>query len=507
MYARGSLADYNDWADIVEDDGWNAANLKKYILKHQTLDNIDTAEPKHSLIGEHHGQNGPVRTSFNTEPPSAIEEAFIKSANAVTGLEKPKDPWSGDHIGFYSTMGAVARTGPYKGKRSYAARGYLDLAVGRSNLNILVEACVQRITLLEDSPTASGVEFTHGGKSYDVNAKREVIVSCGAVQTPQVLELSGIGSPDILSAAGVKVRIPNNEVGENFQDHVINGVGYYTAPGVCTGDIMAIPEVMAQTQKQYAQNQDGPMSSIGSTHGFFPYKISVSGEELEKTVKQIEESIIDSTSTFQKKQLAKVMEHLQSSKSANIQVVLLPVRFNPEEGLYDQSKLYGPLEPPQMEGPMHMGVGVMLQYPASRGSVHIRSSNVKDPPVIDPGYITHPADVSTLAGALKLLDKIMHHEQISPMLQGRYFPDSKYDLQDLEQNREVVRNLGLGEYHACGSVAMGAALDSSLLVKGTTNIRVIDASIFPNNVSGNICSSVYTVAERAADIIKEKYSI
>lgn len=124
-------------------------------------------------------------------------------------------------------------------------------------------------------------------------------------------------------------------------------------------------------------------------------------------------------------------------------------------------------------------------------------------PVIEPNYLGHDADVTAIAAGLRMIDNITKNKFVTEYLGDRKFPSSSTDLQDLEQGKEVVRGLVLGEYHPCGSVALGDALDSRLIVKGTSNIRVADASVFPNNVSGNIVSSVYAVAEKAADLIKK----
>lgn len=133
---------------------------------------------------------------------------------------------------------------------------------------------------------------------------------------------------------------------------------------------------------------------------------------------------------------------------------------------------------------------------------------MNDHPAVDPGYLTHPADAAVIAGGLKLFDTVCKNQHIAPMLGERFWPaDPSVDLQDVSQGAKYVHDIVLGEYHVCGSVAMGAALDSRLRVKGVQNLRVVDASIFPNHVSGNICSSVYSVAEKAADMIKSDHAL
>jgi choline dehydrogenase-like flavoprotein len=122
-------------------------------------------------------------------------------------------------IGFYNTLGLVARSGPNKGMRSYAARGYFAANAHRPNLHVLCGATVANIVL--DGDKATGVKFIRDGQEHTVNAKKEVIVAGGAIHSPAILELSGIGDPEVLRKAGVEPKIENKAVGENFQDHVL----------------------------------------------------------------------------------------------------------------------------------------------------------------------------------------------------------------------------------------------------------------------------------------------
>lgn len=126
-------------------------------------------------------------------------------------------------------------------------------------------------------------------------------------------------------------------------------------------------------------------------------------------------------------------------------------------------------------------------------------------PAIDPAYLKHPADVAVLAAGVKFLDKVSTSKSLADKFAKRINPAPGLNLQKPEDAEEAVRDWVLGEYHPCGSCAMGDVLDSKLRVKGVTGLRVADASVFPNHVSGNIVSSVYAIAERAADIIKAEY--
>ncbi|OGE47793.1 hypothetical protein PENARI_c037G02962 [Penicillium arizonense] len=502
MYVRGSLQDYDDWAELAEDEGWSAEIMQQYMRKHQTLEPIDPSITDTStmpLVGQFHGTSGPVRTSFN-DTIMPVENDIIKACEETTGLpNKPLDPWSGDHIGFYHTLGTVVRTGPNKGKRSYAARGYYEAnRESRPNLKVLCEALVNKVVL--DGNKASGVSLSHGGVEYQVSARREVVVCGGTIKSPQILELSGIGDPAVLEAAGVECKVANAAVGANVQDHSITITMFDVQPGVVTLDTLAqVPEAMQAAAKQYAESATGPLSCVASMQGFFPAKKVLSEEEFEGVLKSIRDVV--PTSAFHEKQLKQIIAHLESDHSANLQVVLVPATMT-LEGLQHQSKL---LAPRAADKPAGFTFALCLQYPVARGSIHIDSADPTKPPVINPNYGGHEADISVLAAALRWSDKVTESSHLKQSILGRTYPEPEVDLQDFDTARQAIHELIAGEYHICGSVALGDALDSRLRVKGVEGLRVADASVFPNNVSGNIVSSVYAVAEKAADLIREDW--
>jgi choline dehydrogenase-like flavoprotein len=471
------------------------------------------------LVGEFHGTSGPVPTGFNdTIPP--VENDIIRACEDVTGItSKPIDPWSGDHIGFYHTLGAVARTGPNKGKRSYAARGYYEAnRATRPNLKVLCEALVNRVVL--DGNKATGVSLTHDGVEYQVSARREVIVSGGTLKSPQILELSGIGDPEILKAAGVECKVANSGVGANVLDHAITLSVLDVHPGIVTLDTLSqVPEAMEAAGKQYAETSGGPLSSICSMQGFFPAKKILSETELADIVQSIRD--IKPTSAFHAKQLAQTIAHLESDHSANMQLVTVTASMDPQ-AISHQAKIIEPRSADQLAG---LTLALCIQYPVARGTIHIESAGelqpstnpfISDqdilinpdptkPPVINPNYGGHPADISLLAAFLRWGDKVAESKHLESSILQRRYPKPSVNLQDMDAAREAVHDLVAGEYHISGSVAMGDALDSRLRVKGVEGLRVADASVFPNNVSGNIASSVYAVAEKAADLIREDW--
>jgi choline dehydrogenase-like flavoprotein len=372
-YVRGSDADYDDWATLVKDDSWSSDKVKKYMRKHQTLEPIDNAVTDRStmpFVDVNHGTSGPVRTSFN-DSKIPIEDAIIQGCDEASGYsKKPTDPWSGDHIGFFNTLGSVIRTGPNKGKRSYAARGYYEANKDRPNLKVLCEALVNKVNI--QGTTATGVNFRYGGNTYDVKAKKEVIVSGGTIMSPQILELSGIGNPEILRKAGVECKINLPQVGENFQDHVLTAAGYKVQDGIFTLDGLYKPEMMQAAQKELMEKQGGPLTCVSSCQGFFPYNLIATPSELVETIQSIRDTQTKSTSKFEREQLEQIIAHLQSSKSANLQLVIIPATGNLHDGVKNQAVIFPP--PSDPSAPYGVTFAMCLQYPVSRGSIHIQSS-------------------------------------------------------------------------------------------------------------------------------------
>ena len=181
------------------------------------------------------------------------------------------------------------------------------------------------------------------------------------------------------------------------------------------------------------------------------------------------------------------MKHLKDDKSASLQLVLVAHNFG-EEAYADQSKLFSPLEPGKA---MSITVAICLRCPLSRGSVQIKTADVNDHPTLDPALLQHPADTAVLATGLRLLDKIAGSKAIVGKIAKRTCPvDPSVDLCDAAQAQAYTRESVLTEYHPVGSCAVGDTVDASLRIKGVRNLRVADASVFPNHVSGNCLSSV-----------------
>ena len=491
IYARGQKQDYDNWASLGN-KGWAWEDIRPYFLKHEHLDDPDSlANKQSSLEKAHHGFEGPIHTSF----PSfryEIEERWVEACQTALNDRGhlPDDGWSGEHRGVFSALTTVDH-GSAKGTRSYSASGYLEPALKRDNLKVITNAHAARAVLSQDSGLVkvTGVEFLHKGKLYVAEAVREVVICAGAFLSPQLLELSGIGDPSILARAGVQTIVKNEEVGANFQDHILTGISYTLGPNTESREILQHEGIKEKAMDQYSKSQTGPLSTSSSNTGFIPYKNIASEDEI-KTVTDLiascDKEVSDQT-------------RLETNRFANPETAgihLFAGNFSFDQPGDEKLESKGP----------SFGMGVSLELPFSRGSVHITSSSPLEQPAIDQGYLSHPADIAMLCTTMRYADKCFQMPCLADKVIERRHPAPAYDLQDQAQLEDYIRGHSQTEHHPMGTVAMGKVVDERLKVFGVQGLRVCDASVFPGNISGNLVGTVYAVAEKGADLIKQDWS-
>jgi choline dehydrogenase-like flavoprotein len=397
-------------------------------------------------------------------------------------------------MGFFSSLAAVDRTND-KGRRSYAATGYLRPNLGRPNLKVLTEALATKVTL--DGDTATGVEFQHGGQNYSVKASKEVILSGGVINSPQLLELSGIGDPEVLNAAGVGCKIENKRVGANFQDHVLGGMLYDLKDGVISLDAMHGAEYAKAAAEQYEKEQNGPLGNPGMLMGFVSYASLVSQEQLDATIQEIRKNSLAKTD-FEKAQEEVIVRQLSDPSFANIQTfckytctaLCITIISDEPPGIPCQLDLSGGEDQIQFfsappEGKNRVALLVCLEHPLSRGTVHITSSDPTKAPRIDPGYFRNGADAKIIAEGIKWMDKVAARPILAKSLGERVQPAPGASIESEQERIDFVKNHISTQYHLIGTCTMGEVVDDTLKVKGAKNLRVIDASTFPGHVSGN----------------------
>lgn len=511
MYNRGQAGDYDAW-ETLGNKGWSFKDLLPYFKKHEHFDDPSEYSSKNNIPLEttydlnFHGNNGPIHTSFSTWRFPQEREWIAACTKLGKRMGSPKDGWSGDHIGTFHSLSTIDRSsGPADGTRSYAVTGYLLPHAKRPNLHVLTDALV--VKLIVDGGSIQGLDFIYSETSYSVKTKKEVVLSAGAFKTPQILELSGIGNPDILSKAGIECQVENRPVGENLQDHPASGFGLELVDGLQSLDALKDPTIAQKYMVEYMTDRTGPLSSGGSTTGFASYADLAEPSEVKALQKLMLEGEDPPSGGHTVEAKEMIAEELANPDDATFQYLIVPVAVN----FSANSQTEFLAGDPSMQGKHGVFFTILLSRPLSVGSVHITSSNPLDPPAIDPAFLCHEADAELMAKGLELCLKITETSPFKECIKRRYHPEESWDLNDKDERKRYVRRHVGTAYHPLGSASMGergvGVVDERLRVWGTKGLRIVDASIIPLQVSGNIQSAVYAVAEKASDMIKEDWGL
>jgi len=364
-------------------------------------------------------------------------------------LENNGIPYNADINGELQEGVSFLQTHQQNGRRWSSADGYLNSAVmERPNMFLRHSAHVTKI--LFEGKRAVGVEFLEGGEKRVVRATKEVILCAGTVNTPQLLMLSGIGPQDHLRQLNIPVVLNLPGVGQNLHDHVFITLSYNTSlPSLHTEETLA-------NIWDWVKNGEGPMTSP----------------------------------------CAEVIAFEKSS---------------PKLPAPDIELLAGPLFYIQHGAKIPSGNGVtlgaILLKPKSRGSLKLKTGNPLDAPLIDPNYLAESDDLNLLIKYVKRIRKLMDSKPIKDYLHAEVHP-GKQEVETDQQIEEFIRNELMTIYHPVGTCKMGpksdymAVVDEKLLVHGLENVRVIDASIFPNIISGHTHSATVMIAEKVSEYIK-----
>jgi choline dehydrogenase len=394
---------------------------------------------------------------------------------------------------------------PASGTRSYAGNAYYQPNINRQNLTVLTDAQVSKITFShrDGQIFASGVDFTSFGFNYHVKTQHEVLLCAGSIQSPQILELSGIGSRNVLEPLGIKVVVENQNVGENFQDHGIIPLSYQAADGVTTFDSFEIVGVEAAATTQFYANQTGLLSSLIGSNANLSYQQvdQRTGHVSSTPISELTQMAVSNAVPILKKQYKLLGEALLNPKDSVYQMIYIPVGV--QKGFADGEGTPSPGN--------FITFYVSVARPYSRGSVHITSKDPTAAPIIDPNYLSHPLDVELFSDGVLFLQYLATKEPFASLLKdgGKAFHPGYAHL-NKETVGEFCREALTSESHPLGTCSMmpeeeGGVVDPKLKVYGVANLRVIDASIFPLGIRNNLQTSVYAVAEKAADIIKSDW--
>ncbi|TDL15491.1 aryl-alcohol-oxidase from pleurotus Eryingii [Rickenella mellea] len=471
FYTRGSSDDYDGYARLTGDNGWSWNSLKKYIPRHEKF--VPPADD-HNTTGEFvpsaHGKNGLVQVSL----PGF---AFPSDEHVIaTTKELPQEfPFNQDHndgtlLGVAWSQGTVG----HPAKRSSSATAYLaDEFLNRPNMHVLVHAQATKIIqtgTVKGRPSFHAVQFGDGlnltGPFHAVNATKEIIVSCGPIGTPHLLQLSGIGDAKALAQVGIKSVINNPHVGQNMTDHSL-AVAPYTVPDGQSLDHFLRGDNLTASVAEWNATMKGPLTFAVSNHlGFhrLPNNSSILAGG----------------------------DPSAGPGASHIELVLSPtwVQFpdpRPPTGSF-------------------FTISVAVSCPTSRGTITLASADPFAQPNIDPNYMATDFDIKTHIEGVKMAQRFVAAKAWDGFILEPFgaYANATTD----EKIEEYLRSTALTFSHILGGAEVSAkgaswgVVDPDLKVKGAEGLRVVDASIFPYLPSAHPMAATYLFAERASDLIK-----
>jgi choline dehydrogenase len=443
VFVRGQPADYEDWRS-AGNPGWGWQDVLPYFRK---------LEDHAWGASEYHGAGGPVHVHDPADTVHPLCKTFL-AACAQAGIAI-----TGDFNGAVAEGAGLWQVTIRNGVRVSSASAYLRPARRRPNLELTTGARAARV--LFTGATATGVEYLRGGSRLTATARREVLLTAGAIGSPQLLELSGIGDPGLLRRLGILPVAALPAVGGGLQDHVC--VSYIYRSKVPTLNDELGPFLgKARAALRYALRRDGPLSMSVNQAGAFVR----SRPELGRP---------------------------------NLHIYFNPASYSSTTS--GQSRRL--LNPDPFPGFL---MSFNTCRPTSRGSVHVRSPDPLASPAIVPNSLSTPEDIADVYEGARVLRRLSGAKPLAAVIESELLPGERVrsDAEVLEDFRHRAGSV----FHPCGTCAMGpdpmrSVVDPRLRVHGVTNLRVVDASVFPAVTSGNINAPTLMLAEKAADLIRE----
>lgn len=436
LHVRGQSQDYDTWAQLGN-RGWSFDDVLPYFLKTERFARGGS---------EIRGGQGPLPVADMAQKHDIVD-AFIRAGVECGYPENPDyNATSQEGFGYYQVT-------QDKGRRMSAAHAYLHPIRHRQNLKIVTSARVQH--LLMEGKKVTGVRYRARGESTDEYAGRSVLLCAGAVQSPQLLEVSGIGNPEILKTHGIEVSHPLSGVGENYRDHYAARISWRVKNGLTLNQqargLRLVKEVLL-----YGFLRRGILTNSGGIgHGFVKTRPELS--------------------------------------SPDCQMFFAPATF---DGLTRE-----------LEREPGMTIGAYQCRPESQGSIHLTSPDIHQDPEIRANFLDVELDCQTLVAGLRIARQLGQTQALSRYVDFELSPGNA--CQSDTELLDYARATGSTTYHVMGTCKMGretdplAVVDERLYVHGLEGLRVIDASVMPTMPSGNINAAVLMIAEKAADMINE----
>ncbi len=442
LYVRGHARDYDEWAQLGC-RGWSYDDVLPYFKKSEGSDR----QPD-----DFHSTDGPLLTTQHTSE-HPLNKAFL---NAASEMDLPySEDFNGasqEGVGWYDQT-------IRNGRRQTTAQAYLRMAEKRENLTILTEAQVRRVTLKGKKTT--GVSVERKGKVEEWTASKEVILSGGAINSPQLLQLSGIGDPDDIMSVGLPLLHELKGVGKNMQDHLDITVYAHLKDPISYMRYKAPHRAIVELSKWFLK-KPGVMSDCVTPVGAFL-----------KTDPALERPDIQF--------------HIILAMAA---------------------------KPHGFEDPTEHGFGIhMCQLrPHSRGTIGLASDDPMAPAKIDPNYLASAEDLRVMREGVKLVRTMMRQPALSAYIEKEAQPWADINVDDEEAIEQAIRAHAETIYHPVGTCAMGpldnsnSVVDPELKVIGLSGLRVADASVMPRLIGGNTNAPTIMIAEKCADLIKSQYA-
>jgi choline dehydrogenase len=443
IYMRGQAGDYDRWAEVSGDPSWRWDRV---------LPLFRQSEDHHKGANDIHGSGGEWRVE-RQRLSWEILDAFREAASQ-NGIPKIEDFNGGDNAGC-----AYFEVNQRRGIRLNTAKAFLRPASKRPNLTIMTGCHVEKLLIetREEGKVCRGVQFTGAGRAYTATARRETLLAAGAIGSPTILQLSGIGPAASLARHGIEALVDSPGVGENLQDHLQLRMVYRITGAPSLNTTAASWYGKAKIGLQYMLFQSGPMSMAPSQMGAFARSD-------------------------------------ESQATPNLQYHVQPLSLE---------KFGDPLH-----GFPAFTASVCNLRPTSRGHVRIASNDSYAPPKITPNYLSTPEDRQVAAHALALTRRIAASPALAKYRPEEFKPGPRYNTD--EELAEAAGLIGTTIFHPVGTCRMGklddpmAVVDSELRVKGVRGLRVVDASIMPFITSGNTNSPTLMIAEKTARLIAEQ---
>ncbi|OLN97998.1 Pyranose dehydrogenase 3-like protein 3 [Colletotrichum chlorophyti] len=499
VFDRGSKSDYDRW-ESLGNTGWNWDGLLPYFKKNEIFSpptpeiaaewGVEVDEAAHGKDGLMHATYSPFFwPTTSCVLLSKHSNQFMIDAVKELGITIAKDQANGSPIGGYF---CPHNQDPKTATRSSAREAYYDNFTRRQNLQLITGHQVTKVvtTGSGDSVRATGVEFatSKDAQSQTANVKRDVILAAGTLHTPQILQVSGIGDPALHASINVPTVVNLPAVGQNLHDHVLlTVVNTINTTLPQSAALQSNATFAAEARAQYDSQKNGPFSSpTGDFLAFLPLSsYSKAGDALgaqaasQDGTKFLPSDVPAEVVKGYQKQHKVLNERLLTADSALLEVIWA-------------------------DGVIVLG----LQHPYSRGSVKASSASTFDPPTADAGFLKNPLDISLLVEGVKFTRALTATNSIKTLQPFEVVPGGNVTTDDTIA--DFVRQQSSTLFHPAGSCKMGAkeeggVVDGKLNVYGVKGLRVVDASVIPLLPASHTMTTVYAVAEKAADIIRGKY--